>query len=255
MEEKFQFPTEEVTLPSKGLLYPENSPLRSGVINMKYMTAREEDILTNQNYIKNGTVIDKLLQSLITTDIDYNDLLVGDKNAIMVAARILGYGSDYTFKRTNPESGESEEITVDLTEAEDKIINEDLFRDGINEFSFNLPTAKTEITFKILTHGDEKKIEQELKGLKKLHKGNVPELTTRLKHIITSINGDRDIKNIREFIDNIFLAKDARALREYSTSISPDIDLTYDLTFEDGAIAESVSIPIGFQFFWPYVSL
>ena len=88
MEEKFQFPTEEVTLPSKGLLYPENSPLRSGVINMKYMTAREEDILTNQNYIKNGTVIDKLLQSLITTDIDYNDLLVGDKNAIMVAARI-----------------------------------------------------------------------------------------------------------------------------------------------------------------------
>ena len=255
MEEKFQFPTEEVTLPSKGLLYPENSPLRSGVINMKYMTAREEDILTNQNYIKNGTVIDKLLQSLITTDIDYNDLLVGDKNAIMVAARILGYGSDYTFKRQNPESGESEEITIDLTEAEDKKINEDLFREGKNEFSFNLPTSKIEITFKLLTHGDEKKIEQELKGLKKLHKGNVPELTTRLKHIITSVKGDRDTKNIRDFIDNIFLAKDARALREYSTNISPDIDLTYDLEFEDRAIAESVSIPIGVQFFWPDVSL
>ena len=94
MEQKHQFPTEEVTLPSKGLLYPEGSPLKKGVIEMKYMTAREEDILTNQNYIKNGTVIDKLLQSLIVSKINYDDLVVGDKNAIMVAARVLGYGSE-----------------------------------------------------------------------------------------------------------------------------------------------------------------
>ena len=96
-----QFPTEEVTLPSKGLLYPEDSPLRSGKIEMKYMTAREEDILTNQNYIEDGTVIDKLLQSLIVTPVKYNDLLVGDKNAILIAARILGYGKDYTFEYNN----------------------------------------------------------------------------------------------------------------------------------------------------------
>ena len=93
VEQKPQFPTEEVTLPSKGLLYPEGSPLRSGKVSMKYMTAREEDILTNQNYIKNGTVIDKLLESLLVNkNIDLKDLLVGDKNAILVAARILGYG-------------------------------------------------------------------------------------------------------------------------------------------------------------------
>ena len=85
MEQKHQFPTEEVTLPSKGLLYPEGSPLRKGVIEMKYMTAKEEDILTNQNYIANGTVIDKLIKSLIVTPIDFNDLLVGDKNALLVA--------------------------------------------------------------------------------------------------------------------------------------------------------------------------
>ena len=75
MEQKHQFPTEEVTLPSKGLLYPEGSPLKKGVIEMKYMTAREEDILTNQNLIQNGTVIDKLLQSLIVTPINYDELL------------------------------------------------------------------------------------------------------------------------------------------------------------------------------------
>ena len=90
MENKSLFPTEEVTLPSKGLIYPKESPLSSGTLEMKYMTAREEDILTNESYIKNGTVIDKLLKALIVTPINYNDLLIGDKNAIMVAARVLG---------------------------------------------------------------------------------------------------------------------------------------------------------------------
>ena len=97
MEQTQQFPAEEVTLPSKGLLYPEGSSLRKGIIEMKYMTAKEEDILTNQNLIANGTVIDKLLKSLIISDINYNELLSGDKNAILIAARILGYGSDYSF--------------------------------------------------------------------------------------------------------------------------------------------------------------
>jgi len=93
----FNLPTETIELPSKGLLYSEDNILSNGTIEIKYMTAKEEDILTNQNYIQNGTVIDKLLQSLIVTKINYNDLLVGDKNAIMIAARILGYGAEYKF--------------------------------------------------------------------------------------------------------------------------------------------------------------
>ena len=96
-EKKFEFPTEIVELPSKGLLYPKNNPLSSGKIEMKYMTAKEEDILTNQNYIKQGIVLDKLMQSLIVSKINYDDIIVGDKNAIMVASRVLGYGKDYTF--------------------------------------------------------------------------------------------------------------------------------------------------------------
>ena len=105
---EFKLPTEEVELPSKGLVYPKDNPLSSGKIEMKYMTAKEEDILTNQSYIKKGVVIDKLLQSLITSDINYNDLIIGDKNAIMVAARVLGYGKDYEFEY------EDEEIEIDL---------------------------------------------------------------------------------------------------------------------------------------------
>ena len=95
--QKPKFPTEMVELPSKGWLYPEENPLSSGKVEIKYMTAKEEDILSNQNYISQGTVIDKLLQSLIVTKINYSDLLIGDKNAILVAARILGYGQDYEF--------------------------------------------------------------------------------------------------------------------------------------------------------------
>ena len=128
---------------------------------MKYMTAKEEDILTNQNFIKNGTVINKLLQSLIVTPIDYNDLFIGDKNAILIAARILGYGADYTFEYTSPKTGETEEVTIDLTELKDLELDESLMVEGRNEFEFTLPTSKVNITFKFLTHRDEEKIQKE----------------------------------------------------------------------------------------------
>jgi len=250
-----QFPTEEVTLPSKGLLYPEGSPLRSGKLTMKYMTAREEDILTNQNYIKNGTVIDKLLQSLIIDNIKVDDLLIGDKNAVLVAARILGYGQDYSFNYLNPETGVEEEVTVDLTEANDKELDASLMINGKNDFEFELPISKINLTFKLLTQADETKITNELKGLKKINKNNDPQLTTRLKHMITSVNGDYSIKTIREFVDNSFLARDSRPFREYAGSIMPDINLEFDLVFDNGTIVEDVTIPIGIGFFWPDASI
>tara|TARA_R110000851_G_scaffold66097_1_gene149675 strand:+ start:132 stop:905 length:774 start_codon:yes stop_codon:yes gene_type:complete len=253
--QQHQFPSEEVTLPSKGLLYPEGSPLRSGFIEMKYMTAREEDILTNQNYITNGTVIDKLLQSLILTPIDYSDLLIGDKNAVLVASRILGYGAEYSFKTTHPKTGQIETVNVDLTNAEDKLIDEDLLKEGKNEFDFTLPTSKKQVTFKLLTQSDEKKIEQELKGLKKINKNSSPELTTRMKHLFLSVEGDYEKKTIREFVDIHLLARDARALREYVRNIQPDIDLDFEVEFEDGHIQEGVTVPINANFFWPDVEL
>ena len=190
MEQKHQFPTEEVTLPSKGLLYPEGSPLKSGVIEMKYMTAREEDILTNQNLIEKGTVIDKLLQSLIVTPIDYNELLVGDKNAILIAARILGYGQEYTFDY----KGKS--IEVDLTDINDKVFDESITNNGKNEFFFTLPVSKKQISFKFLTHGDEQAINNEIKGLKKLNKNSSPDISTRMKYLITSVDGDYEKSTI-----------------------------------------------------------
>ena len=241
----FNLPTETIELPSKGLLYPEGHPLSNGTIEIKYMTAKEEDILTNQNYIQNGTVLDKLLKSLIITEFDYNDLVIGDKNAVMVAARILGYGAEYKFQYKGVEE------TVDLSEIDNKPLDESLYIKGQNEFTFTLPSSNNEITFKFLTHGDEVKINRELEGLKKLKKDESPELTTRLKYMITSINGDREIKMIREFIDQAFLARDARAFREHISKIQPDVDLT----FFPSTSTKSISLPIGINFFWPDANL
>ena len=247
-EAKTQFPAEEVTLPSKGLLYPEDSPLRKGIIEMKYMTAREEDILTNVNLIENGTVIDKLLESLIISPIDYNELLVGDKDALLIAARILGYGADYTFKYNG------DDINIDLTTIKDRQLDESLIIDGKNAFSFTLPTSKKEVTFKFLTHGDEQKITKELKGLKKLNKNASNDLTTRMKYIITSVDNDSETKTIREFVDNEFLARDARELRNHISKIQPSVDLSYDYEDQRGNIT-TIDIPVGIQFFWPDASI
>ena len=248
-ENKQQFPSEEVTLPSKGLLYPKDSLLRSGKIEMKYMTAKEEDILTNQNYINNGTVIDKLIKSLIVTPINYNELLIGDKNAILVAARILGYGSDYEF------SYSGEDYTIDLTKIEDKELSKNVTNVGKNEFDFTLPATKTPITFKLLTQSDDTKIQNELKGLKKINKHSNPLNTTQLKHTILSVNGDYEKKTIREFVDNKMLARDARALRNYITEMQPGVDMNVSVEFNDGYVEENVFMPIGINFFWPDVEL
>ena len=237
---EFKLPTEVVELPSKGLTYPEDNPLSSGKVEIKYMTAKEEDILTNQSYIQKGTVLDKLMESLIVSDVNYRDMIVGDRNAIMVAARVLGYGKEYSFTYAG------EEHTVDLSVLDNVELKADLFKQGKNEFEFVSPASETKLTFKFLTGHDETKIQEELQGLSKLNSETVPEISTRLKYIITSVEGNREAKDIRNFVDNYLLARDSRALRQYITDIQPDVDLTFKLNS-----GQEVAIPIGLNFFWP----
>lgn len=241
-ESKYNFPTETIELPSKGLLYPEDNILSKGVIELRYMSATHEDILTNRAYIDKGIIFDKLMQALIVTPINYNDLIVGDKDAIMIAARILGYGKNYNFSYLG------ENVTVDLSSLEPKPFDINIITPHKNEFKFTLPNTGTNVTFKILTHSDEQKISQELEGLKKIKKDSEPTVTTRLKYIITSIEGDYSQKTIREFVDSPqFLAPDSRALREYIRKVQPGIDLTF---FPTGR-SKATTIPIGLDFFWP----
>ena len=242
MEKSFKYPTEVVHLPSRGLLYPEDSTLSSGQVEMKYMTAKEEDILTNQNYITQGVVIDKLLQSLLVTKFNYDDLLIGDKNAILLAARILGYGSEYTFRIADAE------YSVDLSTIEAKEIHESLYTKGLNEFTFKLPTSEVELKFQLITQGLEREIQAEIKGNLKINKNSSSELTTRLKHLITSVDGSTEKSKIREFVDNYLLARDSRALREYIKLVQPDVDAKF---YPDGGPVGGIDIPFGVNFLWP----
>ena len=237
---ELNFPTEVIELPSKGLVYPKDNPLSSGKVEIKYMTAKEEDILTNQSYIQKGNVLDKLLESVLVTKINIDDLIIGDKNALLIATRILGYGNDYEVEV----NGEKENI--DLSELENREFDGSTLIEGTNEFAFDLPHSKTPITYKVITGRDEKKIERELAGLKKINKNSSPELSTRLKYIITSVNGSDDTKDIRNFVDNFLLARYSRALREHIRETQPDVDLNVVL-----GSGEEVKVPIGLNFFWP----
>ena len=245
-----KIPTETVTLPSKGLVYPETSPLAKGEIEMRYMRAVDEDILTNINFIRQGTAIDKLLKSLIVSPIDIDDLVVGDKNAVLFAARILGYGKDYTFKFRNEATSREEEYTVDLTTLKEKEIDETLFEKGKNEFKYTLSKSGNVVTFKLLTGKDEKSIDAEIKGLQKVNPDGSFENTTRLKHMITSINGKTDQASIRDFVENHLLAPESRELKKFYNEVSPDIDTVVTVE-KDGYVQEGVVIPININFFWP----
>jgi hypothetical protein len=232
---------EEVLLPSKGIVYPEDSPLRSGKVFIKYMTAKEENILTNKNYLDKGISLEKLLDVVLLDGIKSDDLLIGDKNAVLVALRALNIEDKYKFTY----AGKEEE--VNLLELQPKELHKDFENSSSNEFTFKLPKRGNLVTFKLLTSADEKKIDQELEGLKKLSKVDDPIITTRLKYQITSIDGDRDIKTIREYVDKTMLAFDSRKLRNYIREVTPDIDLTF---YPEGR-EEGVSIPMGINFFWP----
>lgn len=251
---KSKFPTEIVPLPSRGLIYSEDSPLASGVIEMKYMTAKEEDILTSQNLIKQGVVLDKLFESLIVTPINYADLYVGDKNAIMVAARILGYGKDYEVEVDDPFSpGTKQKLTIDLTQIEHKEVDYSLFENHKNEFDYELPNSKRVVTFRLMTHRVEKEIQSEIKSMNKtlVRTGIDKELTTRLKHIIIAVDGESGRAAVNNFVDNELFAADSRALRQYIKSISPDLDLTYTFISDATGEVKEMDIPMGVSFFWP----
>jgi len=249
-EEKRQFPTEMISLPSKGYLYPDDNPLSSGEVEVKYMTAREEDILTSGNLIQKGIVLDKLLESLIVSDVNLDDLLIGDKNAILLAARVLAYGKEYEFEYVDSSNGETKTDTVDLTSFQPKDVDFKKFTKGVNEHDFTLPNSKKVITFKLVTQGDEKSVEAQLKALIKISKGVSPEITTRLKQQIVAVDGNRDTATINKFVDNELLSRDTFQFRKHLIAMTPDVDMTCIIDMDDGTEQE-ITVPVTVTFFWP----
>lgn len=243
------YPANVVELPSKGLLYDPENPLSTGKVEMKFMTAKEENILTTESYIKDGTVIDRLLQSLvISPKFDYDALLIGDKDALIIASRIYGYGENYdvTFKAP---SGKEQKTTINLTELPVKEIDEAAYANG-NRFEFVTPLGNKKIAFKLLTVGDQKQIDAKLKKYRKVGSADT-QITTRLVQMILSVDGNEDPMFIRLFVENELRAPDSRALREYVAKVQCGVNMEIELVDEDTSEPFRRQIAIGSDFFWP----
>ncbi len=246
----YPFPTEIISLPSKGLCYPETSPLSKGEITIKLMTAKEEDILTSANLVKKGVHLDKLLESVVVEPgVNVNDLLVGDKNAILISSRVLAFGPEYDVTVNDPNENEPVKTTVDLSKIKIKEIDESKLNRN-NEYSYTLPISKSNIKFRLLTHGDELAIQKDIEALQKTTKGS-NEITSRYRRIITEVDGVRDAGTISNFVSNRLLAGDSKALRKEIASMSPDLDLKFEYESPFTGEKEALRIPFGVDFFYP----
>ena len=250
------YPSEIVDLPSQGHFYPSSSPLSNGTINLKIMTAKEEDILTNQNYIKKGIVLDKLIESLIVDkDVKLDDLLLGDKNAVFVAIRRFAYGDSYgPLQIKCPSCRENNECTFNLIELKYKEIDFSKYEPNVNKFDIQLPYCKKTVTCKLLTSGDERQIENETKMLQKIKTGSTAEVTTRLRYTIVAVDGNNNKQEIQKFVENELTSRDSLELRKLVKERTPDIDLNFNFKCEHCNHEERIGVPLTVQFFWPDTS-
>ncbi len=242
---QFEIPFDVIELPSKGLLYPG----ADSTCKVQYLTAADENILTSPNLIKNGKVLDVLLErKVVNSPVPIKDMLVGDRNAIMIWLRATGYGEIYPVKLTDPNSAEEFEYDVDLSNMKTKELTVQPDENGY--FDFELPKSKKKIKFKLLTVGDESSIIKRSEARNKAIKSQISNtLTYRLEQQIVSVDGNADKSYIAQFIQYM-PAYDSLKFREYSDSIEPGIDLTVDVEGPSGEVFPSV-IPIGLDFFWP----
>jgi len=249
---QYKFPTEVVNLPSKGKLYPKTNPLSKGEVELKYMTAKEEDILTSINLIRKGIVIDKVLESLIVDKkIKIDDLLIGDKNALMISARILGYGKEYVVNASCSECGKSADLKVDCTQLKDIEVSDDVKE---NKFFMKLPATKVEIEFKLLNSGEEILVEKDVEAMKKIQPDVDYTNSFRFKKMITSVDGDTTQSVINDFVDNKFLALDSLEFRKNLNKINPGVDMSYPFECPHCSHTQEVVVPLGTGFFWPNAS-
>ena len=252
---QFVAPTEIVELPSKGKYYPAGHPLHNkDTIEIRYMTAKDEDILTSKTLLKKGIAIDRMLQNImVDKTIKVQDLLTGDKNAIILAARITGYGANYNAQITCPFCNASSEYEFDLSHPTIKEpINMDSWgvkATSSNTFLIHLEKSNVEVEVKLLTGKEEKKIIEnaEAKRRKKLPESN---LTDQLRMMIVSVDGTVDQNYINSFVNNM-PAIDSRSLRATYQRLVPNIDLTQEFTCSECAYDGEVDMPFGASFFWP----
>ena len=245
-------PLETVPLPSSGKVYPQSSSLYGvETVDIRAMTAREEDILTSRALLKKGTVITELIRScLVDRSINPNDLLGGDRNALMVAIRITGYGPDYKAEIQCNECNTKSPHDFNLGELPVRRLTIDPVAPGLNLFQFTLPFSKKVVKFRFLTGRDEEEIVSTTEKQKKLGLNSESNVTTGLMHAIVSIDGVEDRSKISNFIKHM-PARDSLALRNFIKENEPGVVMKQETTCPSCGHSEEVSMPLGVNFLWP----
>ena len=250
---EWSVPAESVPLPSMGLIYEKQSYFHNKeTVNIKSMTAKEEDILLSPAYYKTGTVMNELIRSCIgVPGVDPDDLIPGDKNALIVSIRITGYGSIYPVKITCGHCNHVDSVDYDLSNVGIKRLGAEPVENGLNQFRYQLPISKKNVIFKILNGREDKAREREVELIQEKVGGNSAGLITSiLHHSIVSVDGVTDKNKIRKFVNNM-PALDSKRLREYMTSIQPGIDTDIDHKCSNCGQLTTVRLPIGGKFFFP----
>lgn len=245
-------PIEAVPLPSRGIIYPQDSGFYSKeTLEIKPMTAREEDILTSRAYIKNGTVLTELMKScLVDKTINPDDLISGDRNALLVSLRITGYGADYEVEVDCPECSVKNKQTFDLSSLQIKRLEVDPVEVGQNLFELTLPVTKKSVRVRFLTGNDEQEMMIIAQRRKKSGFETTSSITDRLSRSIVSIGGIKDRNKINTFVRNI-PARDSLALRKFLDKYEPGIDMKSWMTCTSCHEESEVKLPMGVSFFWP----
>ena len=248
----FEIPVETVPLPSGGIVYPPEHPLHGcTTVDIRAMTAREEDILTSKALIKKGTVISHLLKScMIDKRVEPDDMLAGDRNAIMVALRVTGYGAKYSVEVDCPACSERSKQAFNLGELPIKRLETQPVATGTNSFETELPQTKAKVRFKFLIGRDEQEIMQMNERRKKQGQRADNLVTDRLRYSITSVNGVSDKTKLDMFIRNI-PARDSLYLRKFIDRNEPGIDMKAWMDCPACLEHSEVRLPLGAAFFWP----
>lgn len=248
----YEVPVEAVPLPSNGVIYDQETGLHGKeTLEIKSMTAKEEDILTSRALIKKGTVITELIKScLIDKTVDVDAMISGDRNAVMTALRITGYGSDYTVQVDCPDCGAGNKQTFMLTDLPIKRLEISPITEGANLFEFTLPVTKKKVHFKFLTGRDEQEMSTISERQKKQGLKTDNLVTSRLNFSVVSVDGVTDKSKIGTFIRNM-PARDSLALRKYIDSNEPGIEMKSWMQCESCDEHTEVNLPLGASFFWP----
>ena len=248
----FSVPRDYVMLPSKGRIYPADSPLYNlEEIEVRHMTAADEDILTSRALLRTGKAIDTMLSNvLMNKSINISEFISGDKNAILTFLRITGYGPDYDVEIDCPGCNESIKHQFDLTKLTMRFLDVEPLSDGHNRFDFILPSG-VRIEFKLLNSAEDQEISDEQEKLRRTTNSSLEKnITTKYKHQIISVDDKEDQTFINNFVDTMNL-RDSRAFRTYLEEVEPDVDMKQDFKCRMCGHSEEVEIPVTVGFFWP----